>query len=151
MKRGFTLLELVIVIIIIGVLATLGIQQYGRMVERARGAEARTILGQIRSTAAAHKLQYGCLDGTCGGNAPVFGLAEAGIGAAIDQIPSDCSLNTHYFSYTVAQTGQNSFIATATRCTTGSGKTPGASTPFTLTLTTDFTNGTDVWGGSGGY
>ncbi|MCX7661429.1 MAG: prepilin-type N-terminal cleavage/methylation domain-containing protein, partial [Candidatus Omnitrophica bacterium] len=28
MKRGFTLLELVVVIIVIGILATLGIQQY---------------------------------------------------------------------------------------------------------------------------
>ena len=32
MKRGFTLLELVVVILIVGVLATLGFTQYGRMV-----------------------------------------------------------------------------------------------------------------------
>lgn len=47
MKKGFTLLELIIVIIIIGILATLGLTQYARMVERGRGAEARQLLGNI--------------------------------------------------------------------------------------------------------
>ena len=141
MKKGFTLLELVVVIIILGVLATLGIQQYGRMVERARGAEARTILGQIRSAAAAYRLERGSLDG--------FNNTLAGIGTSTDQIPSACRA-THYFSYTVNNAAGDAFTATATRCTAG-GKTPNAATAFTLTLTTDFANGTDVWGGTGGY
>ncbi|MCM8795767.1 MAG: type II secretion system GspH family protein [Candidatus Omnitrophica bacterium] len=140
MKRGFTLLELLVVIIIIGVLATLGIQQYGRMIERARGAEARMILGQIRSTAAAYRLERGSCTG--------FDNTAAGIGTGADQIPSACRA-THYFSYTVSSTA-NGFTATATRCTTG-GKTPNGSSPLTLTLTTDFNAGTDTWGGTGGY
>ncbi|MBU0504178.1 MAG: prepilin-type N-terminal cleavage/methylation domain-containing protein, partial [Candidatus Omnitrophica bacterium] len=49
MKRGFTLLELMIVIIIVGVLATLGITQYQTAIERARGAEARQVISQLRS------------------------------------------------------------------------------------------------------
>lgn len=46
--RGFTLLELVVVMIIVGVLATLGMSQYGRTVERSRQAEATSILGALR-------------------------------------------------------------------------------------------------------
>jgi prepilin-type N-terminal cleavage/methylation domain-containing protein len=141
LKKGFTLLELIIVIIILGVLGTLGIQQYGRMVERARGAEARTILGQIRSAAAAYRLERGTLTG--------FNNTFAGIGTSTDQIPSACRA-THYFNYTVTSAAGDTFTATATRCTAG-GKTPNAATAFNLTLTTDFANGTDVWGGTGGY
>lgn len=144
MKKGFTLLELVVVIIIIGILATLGIQQYAKMVERARGAEARTILGQIRGGAAAVRLETGTLVGST--------LVQVGIGPAVDRIPSVCR-TTHYFSYNYVPTGlanPEEFTATATRCTAG-GKTPDAPGVTNLTLITDFAAGTDVWGGTGGY
>jgi prepilin-type N-terminal cleavage/methylation domain-containing protein len=142
MKRGFTLLELVIVIIIIGVLATLGIQQYGRMVERARGAEARTILGQIRGTAAAYYLEHHDLANMVNDNA-------AGLGTGADQIPNAC-LPTHYFAYAITTNTADHLVAQATRCTSG-GKTPDAPSALTLTLDTTFGTGVDTWGGTGGY
>jgi type IV pilus assembly protein PilE len=46
-KRGFTLLELLVVIIIIGILATLAMPQYLKSTERAKGAKARNALGLI--------------------------------------------------------------------------------------------------------
>lgn len=144
MRRGFTLLEIIIVIIIIGILATLGLTQYGRMVERSRGAEARTILGSLRSQAAAHYLEYNSLI------APVFDATRAGIGAADDQIPAADRLS-HYFTYAVATPNATTLTATATRAGAGGkgGATPAAGR--TLILTTTFPAGTDTWTGTGGY
>lgn len=143
MKRGFTLLELVVVIIIIGILATLGLTQYGRMVERGRGAEAKTILGQIRTMAAAHYLEYNSLTTTA------FDATRAGIGIANDQIPSVCRAS-HYFRYGITTTA-TVLTDTATRCgaTGRGGNTPAAGR--TLILTTTLPAGTDTWGGTGGY
>ena len=139
MKKGFTLLELIIVIIIVGVLATLDYAQYGRMVERARGAEARSVLGAIRTFEAAYRLEHaGVVSGTA---------SDVGIGTGTDQIPSTCRA-THYFTYGIAG-GGSTMTATANRCTTG-GKAPQGTTG-TLILTTNFDNGYDNWSGTGGY
>jgi type IV pilus assembly protein PilE len=139
-SRAFTLLELVVVIIILGVLATLAFTQYGRMVERARGAEARTILGDVRKLAVAYRLENGTVTG--------FEEAQGNIGTATDQIPSTCT-TTHYFSYAVASTDPTTTI-TATRCT-ASGKTPQGLSAGTLILTSNITTGADTWSGTGGY
>ncbi|MDD5595937.1 MAG: prepilin-type N-terminal cleavage/methylation domain-containing protein [Candidatus Omnitrophica bacterium] len=48
MKKGFTLLELIIVIVIIGVLATAALGKYIQAVEKARAAEGKHILGILR-------------------------------------------------------------------------------------------------------
>ena len=53
MKRqtqGFTLLELLMVVIIIGILAAVAVPQYLKSTEKSRMSEAITILGQIRSS-----------------------------------------------------------------------------------------------------
>ncbi|MEK6715392.1 MAG: prepilin-type N-terminal cleavage/methylation domain-containing protein [Candidatus Omnitrophota bacterium] len=46
-KRGFSFLELMIAVIIIGVLAGIAVPNYFRVVERTRGAEARNTLAII--------------------------------------------------------------------------------------------------------
>ena len=48
-QRGFTLLELLMVVIIIAILAAIALPQYLRAAERARAAQALTWLGAIRS------------------------------------------------------------------------------------------------------
>ncbi|MDD5356403.1 MAG: prepilin-type N-terminal cleavage/methylation domain-containing protein, partial [Candidatus Omnitrophica bacterium] len=86
MKKGFTLLELIVVIVILGIMATLATTQYTKMVEKSRGAEARTALGAVRTNEAAFRLQ----SGSCSSN-----TSDAGIGT---DFPSACT-GTHYFSY----------------------------------------------------
>jgi len=47
MKKAFTLVELLIVIIIIGILATIAVPQYNKMVEKAKWAESPSVLSAI--------------------------------------------------------------------------------------------------------
>ena len=65
MKKGFTLLELVIVVIIIAVLAGLGIPQFLKTVERARAAEGVTALGAMRTAQLRYYAEYSVYTSTC--------------------------------------------------------------------------------------
>jgi len=124
-KRGFTLLELIIVIIVLGILATLGFTQYTRVVERGRTAEAKEVLGQIRTAEQAYYLEYG----------DYGDILNINVG-----VPTGCT-STHYFSYSRSDT-----VATALRCTSG-GKNPNSAAAYSITL--DFPTGT--FGGDAGY
>jgi len=128
MNKGFTLIELIVVIIIIGVLASVGMTQYTKVVEKGRATEARIVLGSLRSAEVAENMEKGAYTD----------LAGLGVSA-----PTDCTGTTHYFSYACASaTG----TCTATRCGTGTGKTPGSDVAYTKTLTA-----AGVFGGSAGY
>lgn len=137
MKKAFTLLELVVVIIILGILGTLGTQQYFRMIERSRGAEARMIMGQVRTTAAGYYMDTNDLT--------TFDNDEAGIGSEDKMIPDSCG-ETHYFYYDVTNTSTDGLMIMAERCTSG-GKSPDAPSAANLTLEVDFssTGSGDSW------
>jgi type IV pilus assembly protein PilE len=142
MRKGFTLLELIIVIIIIGVLATLGFVQYSAVIEKARGAEARAVISTLRSQAAAKNME---------GSTAAITATDLGIGAGI---PSGCGTNqtTNYFSYGIGACTTTACSFIATRCTTG-GKAPAGANVGSLTLnwTSSGTNTTDTWVSAGGY
>jgi len=117
MRKGFTLLELIIVVIIIGVLATIGFAQYTKVVEKGRGAEAKVLLGALRTAQAAYKLDKG-----------VFTATLTDLSA---EVTSACDA-THDFSYACATTG----TCTATRCTAAPAKSIGSSA-YTITMGQD--------------
>src|SRR3989338_7500069 len=148
MRKGFTLIELVIVLIIVAVLGTLGLTQYTRLIEKARGAEAKEILGYIRKQAAGYYMERNSMVGltnamvSISGTGGVPGPAVSGAGST-----TDCAA-THYFWYTITGTAPTAttLIATEGRCTAG-GKNPNVSAAASLTLTSNFSAGTDIWSG----
>lgn len=149
-KKGFTLLELLIVIIIIGVLATLGLMQYQTVVEKSRGAEARQVLSTLRSSCAAIWIRDGSTVNCLGGAAGGLGLSTSGT-IVVGEIPGAGGCwNSNYFSYTIPAAGAgagNTITFTADRCT-ATGKAPNTVGAKSLSLAIDYAPAAGVTGDS---
>lgn len=95
MKKAFTLVELLIVIVIIGILATLAVPQYNKMIERARGAEAKSILGALARANLAYYYEHGDFAGLVyDGVQPPYDNNSRGLAV-------DFPTNSKYWNYNV--------------------------------------------------
>ena len=147
---GFTLLELMMAFIIVGILATLGIMQYQSAVEKSRGAEARKVINTLRSICAAFYLEGQDLS-----KCTLNNLAISNIASAVPisgQLPGFQCWPTHFFTYGISSLVMPSQVTfTATRCTAGGKKPDLGSGSGSISLAIGFSDGTDVWHTVGGY
>ncbi|MDD5691992.1 MAG: type IV pilin protein [Candidatus Omnitrophica bacterium] len=117
-QKSFTLVELIIVIIIVGILAAVGISQYSLTVEKGRTAEAKTRIGTMRQLAYEYYLKNGSLTD--------MQNADAGVDAT-------CS-STDFYKYSLGTNYGTCVKLQASRCTSD-GKTPNASRAYTYGMT----------------
>ncbi|TAM38229.1 hypothetical protein EPN54_04505 [bacterium] len=108
-------MELIIVIIIIGILAAVGISQYSLTVEKARTAEAKVRIGVMRKLAYEYYLENGTF----------VGVTNEYLGATA------CDSSNFYNYWSPGMGATYGYIASA-RCDSG-GKTPN-SRKYTLML-----------------
>jgi len=93
-RKGFTLVEMIVVVIVLGILASIAGVQYSKIIERSRSAEARHILftayaGYQRRVAEGEPVTWGSINGRWGN----LGMSD----------PS--ALSTRFFDYTFSNTG----------------------------------------------
>lgn len=108
-RKAFTLVELLIVIVIIGILATLALPEYQKMTQRAKWNQAMVVLNAIRTAEMYYYQQYGkFVDGIPGASGD-YATTAAELNAWLENSGIDVvEINEkafEYFNYDVHVTG----------------------------------------------
>ena len=106
-EKGFTLIELMIVVVIIGILAALAIPRFMRATTKSKQSEARQVLKQVYSMQRAYRQEYNAYWVPAGPASAV--VAQQ---AAFGRIGVDIMGNARY-TYTMVAAA-NTFTCTAT-------------------------------------
>jgi type IV pilus assembly protein PilA len=104
-NKGFTLIELMIVVVIIGILAALAIPRFMRATTKSKQTEAKTILKQIYTMEHAYRQEFNLYWGDG------ISAAAGATGGNFARIGVDIGATARY-TYTLAA-GANTFTCTA--------------------------------------
>ena len=129
-RKGFTLIELMVVIFIVGILAAVAIPIMRGRIDAAKWSEGKSAAGSIRTAARAYCAERGPTFDYSGG----VTLADLGFAPALNGNPAD--LDGKYFvegDYQIALTGYDQYVVTVTAG--GSAEAP--KVPGSITLDQD--------------
>jgi prepilin-type N-terminal cleavage/methylation domain-containing protein len=104
-SKGFTLIELMIVVVIIGILAALAIPRFMRSTTKSKQSEAKQLLKQIYTMQRAYRQEYNsyCLNGVTADITAPNAFAQIGVDV----------MSTARYAYAMVATA-NTFTCTAT-------------------------------------
>ncbi|MBR3654094.1 MAG: prepilin-type N-terminal cleavage/methylation domain-containing protein [Elusimicrobia bacterium] len=128
-RKGFTLVELVIVIVIVGILSIVAVPIYRGYTRKAMATEAKSLLGSIQI---AEKVYYAA-------NSVYFTTAAT---AYAEDLDVDARANKYFKTFTISSTDTSGFTAST------AGETGGAAANISITLK-GLTNGSPEWVESG--
>ncbi len=92
-RKGFTLIELLVVVLIIGILASIAIPQYFKVVEKARVAEAMSLIASVKSA----EERYLARGGTYTNNTADLDISYPNMGTS--------DITTKFFKATISGAG----------------------------------------------
>jgi type IV pilus assembly protein PilE len=113
-RKGFSLLELVVVVAIIGILSAIGIPTYRGYLQKGRDTDAQMVLRSISAAQERFKLINGVYCGPS--TTPICNSHQA----IVTNLLSGVNINTKYYNFSITSNGAISFSATAVSSTNAS-------------------------------